>query len=190
MDSQIYREAKKLTKLLLDTSNPKGKVPAVKIIPCSKTTKGSKKIPCYVNPQTMTLLYSEGVLKLINTLKKNKDSSKFAYKVSLRRDKAEDFLFLIKNGDFSLDTRFGTWSYKDRSYIFKKGTGQYRLVDMFMKNPNRHFSEDEIISTYITSRKDAPKRLANDLIKEIKAPLKIPKKYFVASNGYTFRPLL
>ena len=123
-------------------------------------------------------------------LKKDAAPKDFSFKVSFRRNEAEEFLYVICHGDFSWDKRDGTWTYKDRSYPFKLGTGQYRLINLFMENQNTHFTEDEIITTYSSKREDDIKRLTNDLIKEIRRPLKIPKKHFIPGDGYIFKPIL
>lgn len=190
MDNAVRNETISLVKNLLKITPPTGKVPALIIQPCSKIKQNDSNVICYSNPHVIDFLVSKGVLRVINILKKDATQGNFSYKVSFRRNKAEDFLYVIHHGDFSWDKRDGTWIYKSRSYPFKLGTGQYRLINLFMENPNTHFTEDEIIKTYSSSREDAIKRLANDLIKEIRRPLKIPKKHFIPGDGYIFKPIL
>ena len=188
MDNAVHNEAISLVKKLLRITSPPGKLSALVIHPCVKVRPSDSNTPCYSNPHVVDFLVSKSVIRVINILKK--DAKDFSYKVSFRRNAAEDFLFIIRHGDFSWDKRDGTWSYRDRPYTFKLGTGQFRLIGLFMENPNAHFTENEIITTYNSGRQDAIKRLANDLIKEIRRPLKIPKKHFIPGDGYIFKPIL
>lgn len=190
MDNAVQKEAISLVEKLLRITSPIGELSAIVIYPCVKVRPSDSDTPCYSNPHIIDFLVAKRVLRVINILKKNATPKDFSYKVSFRRNEAEDFLYVIRHGDFSWDNRDGTWTYKDRSYPYKLGTGQYRLVDMFMKNPNAHFTDDEIITTYNSSREDDTRRLANDLIKEIRKPLKLPKEHFIPGDGYIFKPIL
>lgn len=191
MDNAVNSEAIYLVKKLLGVTPPAGKIPPLIIQPRNKVTRNTRNAICYSNPSVIDFLVSKSVIRVINILKINDTTPKdFSYKVLFRRNEAEEFLYVIRHGDFSWDKRDGTWTYKDRSHSFKLGTGQYKLINLFMEKPNTHFTEDEIITTYSSSREDAVKRLANDLIKEIRKPLKIPKEHFIPGDGYIFIPTL
>lgn len=190
-DNLVYQDAINLAQKLLAATTPTGKIPAIIILPCHKIKQSSEDSICFKSPQTPYFLASVGVIRIINTIKKTGESHKdWEHKVSFNRGKAEDFLYVIHHGDFALDRRDGTWTYKDSSKAFKLGTAQYKLIDMFMGNPYQAISTQIIIDTYGAKSRDAvPKRVVNDLIKEIKEPLEIPKEHFVPiDDGYIFKP--
>jgi hypothetical protein len=108
--------------------------------------------------------------------------------VSYDKNFAENFLFIIKHGEFTWDKRDGAWRFKDKSYSFRPGTGQYKIIDMFMESPNKPFTEEEIVNTFSDNTDIDIKRKANDIIRDIKKPLKILKEHFVSGDGYTFKP--
>jgi hypothetical protein len=189
MDNEISKEAKEIALHLLNIT-PEARIPALKLYPKHATIKQEFSVPFFLNYLSVYYLKEKEVIKIINIIKKGLNHNDYVYKISFRRDKAIEFLYIIHLGNFIWDKRDGLWTYKDRSHRFKPDSGQYRLIDMFMENPNKYFSEREIIETYITDRKDAPKRVINDLIKEIKKPLKIPKEHFLPGDGYAFKPVI
>jgi hypothetical protein len=187
MGNLVYKEAVKLAQKLLDNTSPTEKLSPIHIFPCDPN---SSNMLCYDNHQAIDLLVARGVIKVINDIK-NVRGNILKSKVSFRRNRAENFLHSIIHGDFAWDKRYGIWGYKNASCTVKPGTGQYKLVDMFMNNPDIETTDKKIIEIYGRRRPTDAKRTKNDLIEGLKKLLKIPKEYFIPTeNGYIFRPIL
>lgn len=194
--TDIEIEARKLVRKLLQASLPESKRTLTLLdefpltLPYTSIIRGRE--IGVISEDTIKFLIGKDVLVLHKTLESSNEYPQRPTKfiVSYKQKPAEDFLHIITHGDFSWDKRDGLWSYKNESHSFRLGTGQYRLINMFMESPSQHFSEEEIINTYSPNRDAVIKRVANDLIKEIKKPLGIPQEHFISGDGYTFKPLL
>jgi len=188
MQGDIEFEAKKLVKKLINTTTAYGHIPAL-LIYTYKNSKDKNALYCK-NDQIIQLLVNKKVIRVINRIKKNKVTIK--YKVSPRRNFAEDFLNIIQLEDFSWNKKTGIWIYKKNSRRFKTSGGSYRLVDLFMSNPNQKIDSTKIIATYYdgkTGSQPFDKTKVNNAIRDIKKNLEIPKKHFVPTGkGYIFSP--
>ncbi len=194
--TDIEIEAKQLVKSLLQTRLPESQTTLTLLgeFPLNMpylNVRNGREIGVK-SEDTIKFLEKEGVLICHARLQSSGgyQSQPTKFIVSYNKRIAEDFIYTIKHGEFKWDKRDGTWSFKNKSYSFRPGTGGNKLVDMFMELPNKHFTTEEIVKIYSSDRDDEVKRTANDIIRDIKKPLNIPSKYFMPGDGYTFNPYL